>query len=387
MASIRKAVAAALQKEFVEGAIFRVDMDRVDVAPEGSTGILRSLPLTGDRDKVQPGDPVRVITVAGERVALVGDLALTDEPGEEVADASEIVMEENLARERGGKECVVGNFLDASGVVDPQQDQGLQYDETTGKFVNKTITAQAGPHTHLGTDITSTVSNAVDATNASQLNGLTRDSYGANAHVVNTDASGNLFGSSLFHLASRAAPAAPGGSWSSMWHHTDGVTRLMNNAGQTFPMAMTEIILPATAWYSSLGRALQPANGLAHFAHELRDGVVDPIDTNIFWPYGWNGRNIYVDILWSCSATGNVYWCLEARHQRGDQQISNTIIFAPNAIAAAGGWWGRYTTLNCGVLSTYTISGMAFRLYRYGNHANDTAAASAYLYSARIRCI
>jgi len=97
MASITKRVAAAIQKEFVEGTIFRVDLDHVDVAPAGSTGILRSLPLTGDREKVKPGDPVRVINVAGERVAMVGDVAFVDELGEVVEDASEIELAEKLS--------------------------------------------------------------------------------------------------------------------------------------------------------------------------------------------------------------------------------------------------------------------------------------------------
>lgn len=86
--SLRKRVETALKKEFIRGTVFRVDLDRVDVAPAGSPGILRSLPLTGDRDKIKPGDPVQIITVGGERVALAEDVAtdLTQLPQAEVAD-------------------------------------------------------------------------------------------------------------------------------------------------------------------------------------------------------------------------------------------------------------------------------------------------------------
>jgi hypothetical protein len=97
VASISKRVAAALQKEFIDGTVFRVDLDHVDVAPAGSTGILRSLPLTGDRDKIKAGDAVRVINVAGQRVALAGDVALDATANEEIADASGIELDERFA--------------------------------------------------------------------------------------------------------------------------------------------------------------------------------------------------------------------------------------------------------------------------------------------------
>lgn len=72
-----------LGREFLPGKVFRVDMDRVDVVPDGSAGILRSLPLTGDREKIKPGDPVKIVTIGGQRVALAQDVA-TDLWEEEV---------------------------------------------------------------------------------------------------------------------------------------------------------------------------------------------------------------------------------------------------------------------------------------------------------------
>lgn len=124
MASISKRVASALQKEFVEGTVFRVDLDHVDVAPAGSSGILRSLPLTGDRDKIKPGDLVRIINVAGERVALAGDVATSDVPGEIVEDASMVALAERLQNLNVGP-----NSLDetatSSGNIDAYSLQGL----------------------------------------------------------------------------------------------------------------------------------------------------------------------------------------------------------------------------------------------------------------------
>ncbi len=74
MAITKKQIRKILEREFIAGTVYRVDMDRVDVLPSGSVGALHSLPLTGDRDKVKPGDPVKIITVAGERVALAEDI-------------------------------------------------------------------------------------------------------------------------------------------------------------------------------------------------------------------------------------------------------------------------------------------------------------------------
>lgn len=136
MKSFKQRVVKVLDREFVEGTIFRVDLDRVDVAPNGSSGILRSLPLTGDRDKVKPGDPVKVLTVAGERVALAGDVAVDDVVEAISADASEIELDEK-----------VGN---ASGTVKP------------------------------------------DGINAITLNGLYPAPAGADAHIVQTSETGGI---------------------------------------------------------------------------------------------------------------------------------------------------------------------------------------------------
>lgn len=98
MKSLSKRISKILQREFIEGTIYRVDLDRVDVAPLGSSGILRNLPLTGDRDKIKAGDSVKIITVAGERVALAGDVAISDLSGEMVEDASSVELVEQLAK-------------------------------------------------------------------------------------------------------------------------------------------------------------------------------------------------------------------------------------------------------------------------------------------------
>ena len=176
MASLSKRVATAIQKEFIEGTIFRVDLDRVDIAPDGSTGILRSLPLTGDRDKVKPGDPVRVINVAGERVALAGDVALDE--SEEIAteDASGIALEERLLSIGSEQKDHSHQLSDLSDVdtttTPPVANNFLGWDTLSKKWVPK---IPAG-----GTD-------------AATLTGLAPDGTGAaNAHVPVTEADGTL---------------------------------------------------------------------------------------------------------------------------------------------------------------------------------------------------
>ena len=139
MASIKKQLSRALEKEFIEGTVFRVDLDRVDVAPAGSSGILRSLPLTGDRDKVKPGDRVRVLTVAGERVAMVGDVAQDDSPGEIVEDASEVETAERMAllkEEKKGGAARLAELEDVdTQTVEPADANVLKYDAASGKWV------------------------------------------------------------------------------------------------------------------------------------------------------------------------------------------------------------------------------------------------------------
>ncbi len=97
MKPISKIVSKVMEREFLEGKVFRTDLDRVDVAPAGSLGILRSLRLMGDREKVKPGDPVKIITVAGERVALAGDLAV-EVPEEVGIDPSDVELAEKLQK-------------------------------------------------------------------------------------------------------------------------------------------------------------------------------------------------------------------------------------------------------------------------------------------------
>jgi hypothetical protein len=75
-----------LQKEFLEATVHQVDMDRVDVVPRGSGGSLHSLPIVGDREKIQPGDTVKVVTIAGERVVLAPDLAVGYEESSELGE-------------------------------------------------------------------------------------------------------------------------------------------------------------------------------------------------------------------------------------------------------------------------------------------------------------
>lgn len=86
MKTLSRRIAEAYENELIEGTIYRIDMDHVDVIPLSSTGILRSLPLTGDRDKVQVGDPVRIVRVGGKRVALAGDLALWFDVAEDTTE-------------------------------------------------------------------------------------------------------------------------------------------------------------------------------------------------------------------------------------------------------------------------------------------------------------
>lgn len=181
MASISKRVAAVLQKEFIDGTVFRVDLDHVDVAPAGSTGILRSLPLTGDRDKIKPGDPVRVINVAGERMALAGDVALDGLVEMTAEDAGDIVLEERLlsiSPAQGDQVRSLGDLADVDIVsVPPVENNMLGWDTASAKWVPK------APGT---------------LTDAATLTGLAPDSTGAaNAHVPVSEADGTLKVASL----------------------------------------------------------------------------------------------------------------------------------------------------------------------------------------------
>lgn len=106
-----------LKKELLQATVYRVDMDRVDVAPLGSSGILRSLPLTGDRDKIKPGDPVRIVTIGSERVALAPDVAL-DFQEEEVSQTVE-----GAVQIPGLEEALMG--IGGASSTDAQTLQGL----------------------------------------------------------------------------------------------------------------------------------------------------------------------------------------------------------------------------------------------------------------------
>lgn len=75
MISPSKVLKKLLASEFIDAKVYRVDMDRVDVTPTRAGGILRSLPITGDREKIKPGDPVKVLNIAGERVVMAADVA------------------------------------------------------------------------------------------------------------------------------------------------------------------------------------------------------------------------------------------------------------------------------------------------------------------------
>lgn len=75
MSNASKILRKLLASESMDARVYRVDMDRVDVTPTRAGGILRSLPITGDRDKIKPGDPVKVLNIAGERVVMAADVA------------------------------------------------------------------------------------------------------------------------------------------------------------------------------------------------------------------------------------------------------------------------------------------------------------------------
>jgi hypothetical protein len=227
MTTMTSRISRLLQREFIEGTIFRVDLDRVDVTPDGSSGILRSLPLTGDRDKIKPGDPVKILTVAGERVALAGDLALSDTLETVVQDAGEVELAEMFQNWSGGS---APNGMETGGIpIEYSGNQQLSEDFSgtagngpyllsnvfyagtlyvylNGLLARKTEIVEGEDSQSFSFNIPGRTISATDqitaiyqagsaifsTTDADTVDGYHAAESGADAHVVATNASGNL---------------------------------------------------------------------------------------------------------------------------------------------------------------------------------------------------
>lgn len=104
MRSPSQQIRSVLDREYIVGKIYRIDVNHVDVIPAGSAGILRGLPLVGDRDKAKIGDSVRILTISGRRTAVLPDAPVYPrvEEGvdEKLLDEMRVAISDILKNER-----------------------------------------------------------------------------------------------------------------------------------------------------------------------------------------------------------------------------------------------------------------------------------------------
>lgn len=350
-----KRITQVLQREFTAGKVFRVDMGLVDVAPDGSAGILRSLPVVGDRDKIKEGDPVKIVSIAGQRMALVGDLASEETIGLAPSDTGSTT-------ERAAAIVEKEETLSSRGIYEPATGDVLVYD---GKqWINMT-----------------------SVPNADKLGGVAPAYSGNLERIVKTDASGAIASGNALYMAERATPATPGAGWGMLYMGNDSWPRVMTDEGHNLPLSLAHVLVSANQWQPAAGAALTYINATPILGREFRDGFGDAMDFMLPLPAGWNTRALNVDLCVICNAVGNVVWGVQGRYIRSDLAISSTIDVSATAVVAGAGWAARYPVLNCGTLNHAAGNSLALRVFRAGTDAQDTAAASAYVVSVKIRVV
>jgi len=104
-------------------------------------------------------------------------------------------------------------------------------------------------------------------------------------------------------------------------------------------------------------------------------------------PYGWGNRTLKLTIWWWTGGTGNVYWVTEIRRLQAGGGLLSAATYDGGAVVGANNVIAKTTITYSGTANIVEGEALKLRIYRYGTHASDTRAASAFLLAAKVSVV
>jgi len=153
-----------------------------------------------------------------------------------------------------------------------------------------------------------------------------------------------------------------------------------------YPLGVAEINLPLWSFRLSAGATIsETVTGNPEIV--FADAAANIADTEVMVPYGWGNRTLKLTIWWRTGGTGNVYWVTQIRRLQAGGSLLSAATYEGGAVVGANNVIAKTTITYSGTANIVEGEALKLRIYRYGTHASDTRAASAFLLAAKVSVV